>query len=145
MKKILNKLVFIIVLYGLFITGKAQDVKNYAEDINKMYPAAPSSNNLMKFEEVPVSNYTGIPDISIPLTSIPTVNPNVNLNIGLKYHPLSAKPEDRASETGLGWSLIAGGSITRTVRGGCADEKNRTFLSNGVYKMGIYHYTEPNL
>ena len=37
------------------------------DNINKMFPAAPTANNLMKFEEVPVSYYTGIPDVSIPL------------------------------------------------------------------------------
>ncbi|RTZ46411.1 hypothetical protein EJ377_19385 [Chryseobacterium arthrosphaerae] len=86
-------------------------------DINQMFPAAPASNNLMKFEEVPVSYYTGIPDISIPLFTIPTGNPKVPVSIQLKYHPLNAKPDDKSGETGLGWSMIAGGTISRTVRG----------------------------
>ncbi|WP_157444288.1 MULTISPECIES: hypothetical protein, partial [unclassified Chryseobacterium] len=59
------------------------DFNKNVDDINKMFPAAPTSNNLMKFEEVPVSYYTGIPDISIPLFNIPTNNPNVNLNVQL--------------------------------------------------------------
>ncbi|WP_294246565.1 hypothetical protein [uncultured Chryseobacterium sp.] len=96
----------------------------------------------MKFEEVPVSHYTGIPDISIPLFSIPTSSSDIQLNVQLKYHPLSAKPDDKASETGLGWSLSAGGTITRTVRGGVADGKiESTFMSSPpATKYGIYKH-----
>ncbi|OCA77102.1 hypothetical protein BBI01_01170 [Chryseobacterium artocarpi] len=94
----------------------------------------------MKFEEVPVSYYTGIPDISIPLMQVATNSDEVNLNISLKYHPLSAKPDDRASEVGLGWNLHAGGTITRTVRGGVADGKiESTYMSSPPKaKYGIY-------
>jgi len=88
------------------------------DNINQMYPAAPTSNNLMKFEEVPVSNYTGIPDIKIPITNISTKSPGVKVNVSLNYHPNTAKPEDKSSEVGLGWSLFAGGSISRTVING---------------------------
>ncbi|KFC20079.1 hypothetical protein IO90_12825 [Chryseobacterium sp. FH1] len=106
-----------------------------------MYPAAPTSNNLMKFEEVPVSYYTGIPDISIPLISIPTNNSNVSVSVSLKYHPLSAKPEDKASEVGLGWSLIAGGTITRAIKGGMTDELTAVIPFSDKPKsiLGVYH------
>jgi hypothetical protein len=50
-------------------------------------PPSPSVSALMKFEEVPVSNYTGIPDISIPLYSMPTTSKDIALNLALKYHP----------------------------------------------------------
>lgn len=118
------------------------DPKSYVGNINEMFPPAPTSNNLMKFEEVPISYYTGIPDISIPIFNIPTTNKNVALNVQLKYHPLNAKPDDRSGEMGLGWSLIAGGTITRTVRGGGPDEKIRQIGSppNAKIKYGIYHH-----
>ena len=118
--------------------------KSYVGNINEMFPAAPTSNNLMKFEEVPVSYYTGVPDINIPIFNIPTNNKDVAVNVQLKYHTLNAKPEDRSGETGLGWSLIAGGSITRTVRGGGPDEKNRTiaFSSPPKSKFGIYNHIQ---
>lgn len=121
-------------------TGNA--AKSYVGDINKMFPAAPTSNNLMKFEEVPVSYYTGIPDINIPLFNIPTNNSKVSVDIQLKYHPLNAKPDDKAGETGLGWSMIAGGTISRTIRGGGVDEKNRTiaFSTPPRPKFGIYNH-----
>jgi hypothetical protein len=35
-------------------------------DLPTIIPPSPTVAALMKFEEVPVSNYTGVPDISIP-------------------------------------------------------------------------------
>ncbi|ANF52980.1 hypothetical protein A0O34_21710 [Chryseobacterium glaciei] len=129
-------------LNNTFLAQSGNDFNKNVDDINKMFPAAPTSNNLMKFEEVPVSYYTGIPDINIPLFNIPTSSPNVSLNVQLKYHPLSAKPDDKAGETGLGWNLLAGGTITRTVRGGVADGKiESTFMSSPpTAKYGIYRH-----
>lgn len=110
-------------------------VSNPMDNIKQLYPAAPTANNLMKFEEVPVSYYTGVPDIKIPITAIPTGGPA--MNVSLNYHPLNAKPDDKAGETGLGWSLLAGGSITRTVRSGPDD--NVVLSSLGAQlSLGIY-------
>ncbi|MDH6252655.1 hypothetical protein M2347_002382 [Chryseobacterium sp. H1D6B] len=146
MKK--NTIAVILLLASLNTALLAQssggdEPKSYVGDINQLFAAAPTSNNLMKFEEVPVSYYTGIPDISIPLVSIPTSNSKVAVGVQLKYHPLSAKPDDRSGENGLGWSLIAGGTISRTVRGGNPDENNRTisFSSPPKAKYGIYNET----
>ncbi|WP_137904900.1 hypothetical protein [Chryseobacterium sp. 2VB] len=122
-------------------TSPGSGSKSYVGDINKMFAAAPTANNLMKFEEVPVSYYTGIPDISIPLVGMSTSGTEIGIGVQLKYHPLSAKPEDRSGETGLGWSLIAGGTISRTIRGGGVDEKNVTigFSTPPKVKFGIYN------
>ncbi|UKB86088.1 hypothetical protein LF887_10815 [Chryseobacterium sp. MEBOG06] len=147
MKKSTIAVILLTALLGHALKGQASiggDVaKSYVGEINQMFPAAPTSNNLMKFEEVPVSYYTGIPDINIPLFNIPTSNSKVPVSVQLKYHPLNAKPDDKAGETGLGWSLIAGGTISRTIRGGGADEKNRTiaFSSPPKTKFGIYNHT----
>ncbi|SFT92892.1 hypothetical protein SAMN05421857_0008, partial [Chryseobacterium formosense] len=112
-------------------------VGNPMENIKQLYPAAPTANNLMKFEEVSVSNYTGIPDIKIPIASIPTSNPQIAMNVSLNYHPLNAKPDDKSSDVGLGWSLFAGGSITRTVRG-TPDDQAVLASFGGQPTVGIY-------
>ncbi|NML59414.1 RHS repeat domain-containing protein [Chryseobacterium cheonjiense] len=108
------------------------------DNIKKLYPAAPTANNLMKFEEVPVSNYTGIPDIKIPIAEIPIYNQGISMNVSLNYHPLNARPDDKASEVGLGWSLFAGGSITRTVRG-TPDDQAVLSAPGGQPSIGILY------
>ncbi|PJJ67123.1 hypothetical protein [Chryseobacterium geocarposphaerae] len=146
MKKNILIIILTCLAYAINAQTPTQEGKSYVGNINEMFPPAPTSNNLMKFEEVPVSYYTGVPDINIPLFNIPTSNKDVAVNIQLKYHPLNAKPDDRSGETGLGWSLIAGGTITRTVRGGSPDEKNRTISHSSPpkVKFGIYdHFQNP--
>lgn len=85
-------------------------------------PPSPTVAALMKFEEISVNNYTGVPDVSIPLYSIESLSKDITLEVALKYHPSSIAVEEVAGYTGLGWSIFAGGSISRTVKGAAPDE-----------------------
>ncbi|GHV18507.1 hypothetical protein FACS1894169_15230 [Bacteroidia bacterium] len=67
-----------------------------------------------------MSLYTGIPDISVPLYEIKLEN--ISVPISANYHLASVKPNVTIGSLGLGWTLISGGCITRTVRG-VYDEK----------------------
>lgn len=129
------KVLFIVMINTL--TVFSQTTNPIKTDLPTILPPSPTVAALMKFEEVPVSNYTGVPDISIPLFSSGTHSKDVNLDISLKYHTTSA--EEVASDVGLGWSLFAGGTISRTVRG-LPDE----YYADG--KVGIYHTSDlPNV
>lgn len=78
-------------------------------------PPSPNATALGKYGEVPVSLYTGIPDISVPLY---TVKGRVlEVPVSINYHAGGIRVEEIASLVGIGWSLNAGGVITRTVRG----------------------------
>jgi YD repeat-containing protein len=81
---------------------------------------SPTAANLGLYGEIPVSYYTGTPDISIPLYEIK--GKHVNVPITLTYHPSAIRPEIHPGPTGLGWTLQAGGVITRTVLGNSTDE-----------------------
>ncbi|WP_315055696.1 hypothetical protein [Chryseobacterium indoltheticum] len=120
MRKTHNIFKVVLLLFSGFYFSQStvSSVSNPMDNINQMYPASPAVNNLMKFEEIPTNNYTGIPDIKIPITSLSTKSSGVKVNVSLNYHPNTAKPEDKSSEVGLGWSLFAGGSISRTVING---------------------------
>src|SRR6059036_3887252 len=76
---------------------------------------SPTVASLGKFGDVPVSLYTGVPDISIPLFT--AKGRTLALPIVLKYHAGGIKVEEIGSWVGIGWTLEAGGTITRTVRG----------------------------
>ncbi|MEO1022950.1 MAG: hypothetical protein AAFW89_10445, partial [Bacteroidota bacterium] len=89
---------------------------------------SPETHSLGIFGEIPVSMYTGVPDITIPIT---TVNAgNYNLPVTLNYHPSNVKAVSKASWVGLGWSLSAGGVITRSVKG-CADDELYGYYHQG--------------
>lgn len=74
---------------------------------------SPNAASLGTYSEIPVSTFTGVPDISIPLYEINIGD--VILPIKLMYHTHNVKPEIHPGWVGLGWNLISGGSITRVV------------------------------
>lgn len=107
----------------------------------KIAPGSPTVGSLMKFEEVPVNNYTGVPDISIPLFSVQTRSQDIALNISLNYHPASIAANEIASYVGLGWNLLAGGTIARNVRGLPDDTSPKP--QDLQKKYGIHHSENP--
>ncbi|WP_264537501.1 DUF5977 domain-containing protein [Flavobacterium sp. N1736] len=80
-----------------------------------MVSYSPNTAAFLKYGDQPVSKYTGIPGISIPVYTISSNN--FNLPINLTYHAGGIKIEEEASWTGLGWSLNYGGQISRVIRG----------------------------
>ena len=92
---------------------------------------SPEITSLGEYGTVPVSLYTGIPDISIPLYELKAGA--FTLPLSTSYHLASVKPNVQPGCLGLGWSLQAGGYITRAVHG-LYDEKCE---SNG-YASGYY-------
>jgi len=91
-------------------------------------PPSPTAAALGKYGDIPVSLYTGIPNISIPLFEIK--EGDITVPISLSYHAGGIKVGEIASWAGLGWSLNAGGTVTRTVQGK-ADEKGY-FVQSGA-------------
>ncbi len=79
------------------------------------FGATPTVAALAKYADTPVGNYSGIPSIGIPLYSINAGG--YQLPISLSYHAGGIKLAQEASWVGLGWSLNAGGMITRQIRG----------------------------
>lgn len=94
--------------------------------------ASPEAGTLGTFGTVPVSHYTGVPDISIPLYDVKVGN--FTLPLTARYHLSSVKPHTPPTTLGLGWVLDAGGYISRTVRG-IMDEQHGTSKSTaGFYE-----------
>lgn len=87
---------------------------------------SPTVASLGKFGLTPVSYYTGVPQVSIPLWEIK--GKQLRLPITLSYNNTGLKVTEEASWVGLGWALQAGGVITQEVRGN-ADDLND--LNNG--------------
>ena len=120
MKKNISKIVtFVIILLvfqTIYLKGQGADPTNAENYLgkNKILPPSPTASSLGKYGETPVSNYTGIPEINIPIYQIQAGS--LTLPISLSYHASGIKVEERASWVGLGWALNAGGVITRTVR-----------------------------
>jgi|JI10StandDraft_1071094.scaffolds.fasta_scaffold02481_3 YD repeat-containing protein len=78
-------------------------------------PKPPEVAAIEKFIESPVSLHTGLHAVSVPFYNLQLRG--INIPIALKYHSGGIKVDEIASETGLGWSLDAGGVISSTVHG----------------------------
>jgi len=101
------------ILLSNFINAQV-DISNLV-NIDKRIPPSPNASSLGMYADAPVDLYTGIPKIEIPLYDIKI--DDYTLPISLSYHSGGIKVEENASWVGLGWSLNAGGVVTRVVRG----------------------------
>ena len=77
-------------------------------------PPSPTASALGEYGNSPVSLYTGRPNISVPLYTLK--QGDLELPVSLSYNAAGIKVEEMASWVGLGWSLNAGGVITRAIR-----------------------------
>ncbi|MCL2311768.1 MAG: hypothetical protein FWC41_04665 [Firmicutes bacterium] len=100
----------------------------------KNFPA-PNVASLGVYGQMPVSLYTGQPDISIPLFEFK--EGPITIPIVLSYNLSSVKPNKSSSWVGLGWNLSCGGFISRNVRG-IMDEKKFADNQNNGYAPGFY-------
>ncbi|MDQ1087568.1 hypothetical protein [Siphonobacter sp. SORGH_AS_1065] len=79
-------------------------------------PPSPNAASLGSYGNIPVGTYTGTPNVTIPIYTI--THRDLTLPISLNYQGSGIQVEQEASWVGLGWTLNAGGVITRTIRGG---------------------------
>jgi YD repeat-containing protein len=88
-----------------------------AQTVNKMrdvIPPSPDAAALGKYGLYPVTLSNGLVGIDIPIYTIKTNT--LEMPISVSYHASGIKVDEVASVVGLGWSLNAGGVITRVVR-----------------------------
>ena len=121
----------LILLLLLSNVGFSQDMP---PGFNKIIPPSPTAAGLGKYGDIPVNLYTGIPNINIPLWEVKSRK--LNLPVSLSYHASGIKVEENSGWVGLGWSLNAGGVITRTVRGKPDDK------TDGYYTNPWFAFTE---
>ncbi|MDJ1484198.1 hypothetical protein QNI16_27110 [Cytophagaceae bacterium YF14B1] len=120
MIKILHLLLPIrIKQWGLFVMTLLYSVLVQAQKASSslptVVPPSPNAASLGVFGNVPISLYTGLPNVTIPIYTIQYRD--ITLPISLSYHGQGVKVDQEASWVGLNWALMAGGTITRTIRG----------------------------
>ncbi|GAA3979625.1 hypothetical protein GCM10022407_26060 [Hymenobacter antarcticus] len=79
-----------------------------------LIPPSPEAANLGRWAATPVSHYTGAVQINLPLHEVRAGG--LQVPISLSYNTTGQRVEEVAGWTGLGWTLNAGGVVTRVVR-----------------------------
>ena len=108
---------------------------------------SPQAADLKKYGEYPIDYSTGVPNISIPLYEI--VVGDFTLPITMAYHASGIKVQEIASPVGLGWTLLAGGCITRQIKGRIdagrpgliGEEEIQARINNGYSSNSGWYYT----
>jgi hypothetical protein len=114
--------------------------------VANVIPPSPEAAALAAYADIPINLYAGIPEIAIPLYDLK--ERDLQIPILLSYHATAHKVEDQASRVGLGWSLGAGGIVTRSIRGLPDEYRPGGFLHQAAQmegQIGKYALGSPDL
>lgn len=108
----------------------------YAQSVSHG-PSTDASSQITA-NNTPVTLYAGKPNINIPLHTIDAHG--INIPISINYNATGVKINQLASQVGLGWSLNAGGVVTREVRGYPDEMLENPGQSNAYKPVGYLHH-----
>lgn len=113
-----NRRIYVVLTFlGLMGISNAQQVFPHSTLLDYTVPS-PNAASLGKFGDIPVNYNVGLPSITVPIFSYSKPNDALALNISLDYFGGGIRVQEKSSNVGIGWSLNAGGVITRQMRGG---------------------------
>jgi hypothetical protein len=84
-------------------------------DLPKIIQPSPSTAALFRYQDYPVDHSTGLPQISVPIYEVKSGS--LSVPISISYHASGRKTSETDGPIALGWSLNAGGTISRTIYG----------------------------
>lgn len=127
---------FLIIIFISFIFNLNLQSQDFDSEDLKVIPPSPTAYELGKYGQIPVGYFTGTPNINIPLYNFKSRK--LSVPISLSYNSNGIKVDQLASNVGLGWSLNAGGIITRIIKDEPDEETNIVFPENGIQELGVY-------
>ena len=110
----MNKLLFRLITLLLLFSIETVFSQN-PNDLPKIFPASPEASNLGRFGEIPVNLSVGMANFSVPIYTIEEAG--FQLPIALNYQYNGLVVDQVPGHLGMGWSLSAGGMLTRQMRG----------------------------
>lgn len=122
--------IFLVILYLVCTIGST--VRAQIPDLPKSV-LSPNAAGIGLYGEIPVSGFTGTPEIAIPLYTINVGD--FTIPISVSYHASGVRPDQHPGWVGMGWNVNAGGLISRTVKG-MPDDCNANFP--GLKGVGYY-------
>lgn len=120
-------------LIGINFSVKGQVINKGTSIVPKVISKSPQAASLGSYGLKSIDLFTGKPDISVDLYTIKLGD--YSFPITLSYNTDLVKPNEHPGIMGLGWSLVNGGVINRSVNGG-VDE----YLSNqSIFIRAAYY------
>jgi YD repeat-containing protein len=118
--------VIIMMMISFFCSAQKEDF------IPKVTPISPGTFHFLKYGEIPVSEYTGIPDISIPIFTIK--EGDYQFPLTMTYHAGGVRVAEESNWIGLGWNLDVG-NVVQIVND--ADDLSLGTMSPGASNIKI--------
>ncbi len=110
----------------------------YSQQVPNILPVSPEASTLGKYGDIPVNLSTGRINYSIPIYTIQENGFQLPINLSYNYSGLMV--DEIPGLTGLGWSLNAGGVITRQVRGRPDEDINGYIGTEQIGKNFVIPY-----
>lgn len=115
-------LLFGVLLLLIPLKGSSQE----SPTLPDVVPPSPDVAAFATYTDIPVSESTGVPNISVPIIQLE--GKDISIPVSISYHSGGIRVNQFASSVGLGWSLNAGGSISKSIRGR-GDCENMGFIN----------------
>lgn len=108
-----------VLILGLCLTFKLISQNEVAETSMIRYPPvlppSPEAASISKYADFPVSYFHGLPQIDLPFYEIRCGD--LAVPVSISYHGGGITVNEYSGRVGLGWTLNAGGVISRSVNG----------------------------
>lgn len=128
-----NKYILLVCVLGFFTKLSASSSIPLPVNIQ-----SPNAASLGSYGQYVVSEYTGVPNISIPLMDL-SAGP-LKLNVSMSYDASGIRINSHPSWVGQNWALNAGGVITRSIQGYEDEYPNSEefWRGNHCHKAGFF-------
>lgn len=100
----MRELIFVLIALSLPTLAMADGYSYYPQDYT-LIPPSPEVGSLLKYNEIEVDNFTGIPNISFELFRLNCGR--ITIPITLSYHGGGIRNDDKEGNAGLGWNVLA--------------------------------------
>ncbi|MBB5648150.1 hypothetical protein [Pedobacter cryoconitis] len=97
--------IYTLLVFSFISIVKSQE-KSYLEESK---PLSPTAYQFLKYTALPVSEYSGIPKISVPIYEINV--DGVKVPVTLNYHASGITVNEESTSVGLGWNLQFGSVV----------------------------------
>jgi len=121
---------YIALLFSLLSAVSLYGQGGTGAPVPNIVPKSSEVMGLERYGEYPVSEYTGIPSINIPLYTIKVKD--FEFPISLDYNASGIQVAQEATWVGLGWNLLAGGCISVSAVGAIDGLLQSSNLNNGL-------------
>ena len=111
----MRRIYYLVILPALFVTIQLAGQTAEHNFLNNQYAPTPKALEMIRYGHLSPNLAGGMMEYELPIYAIE--DKDFSIPVILRYSSGGFRPNQQTGEAGLGWSLIAGGAITREIVG----------------------------